>query len=430
MQRLMRAVFVAAAIVLVAPLSTAQTRGSPPPVTSRSGGGVRSGVSVDLGNVIDGLGVERGCNRVQRTLRVIPVIAVFGANDNGDHALAEPVPGAAAGSLRPWRPVAPYLRSSRGGDGDYVMGWIHRANRVLANSGATFRFSETDVAYDRVNDSAINLLGTAAYWDHAQAFFRAKVSGPAIDPRYAGRLVLLFSWGPGRTPRTGGLSDIDSWFVMMPAALYGGTQWEGEDVPGWYMMIHEFGHFMGLDHTFAEPTRSTYESVATGARGYQTNGTFTTPGQNLQFARQSSSPALTVDLAAIAAASSFPGGDGDATSKSRTTALLGAPPFSYTVTGVTDTPLDLGLGWAPAVRNANPCSAQATTVAGQNYSNAVNRTNPMSYTLCDTSGMAFSAGQLAVIETSFTYPHRAYMLRRDRRTIEECEPLESHITER
>lgn len=438
----------ASAIVLasICASSQAQTRMPPaqrePQTTEVPARGLET--TIDAGAVLDVVRrITRGCHEESRVIHEIPLIAVFVADDNGSRATAMPAPGfTPQSSLRPWRPRAPYLMSRAGQD--YVLEWARRSNRVFANSRATFRFSEGDIAYDRINNTALNAFVTDATstdhqkWDAAQAFFRAKVSGPSPDPRYAGRLVLLFQWGAGteaQGPRSSGVADIDSWFLVMPSRLYGGTTWNGAEVPGWYLQAHEFGHFMGLNHPFPDGDndrwRTIVERLASGSRGLSPSGNASSfPNEDAnerQFSPQPTSPDLIHDRGVFEATSAGGLVDRDAIPMERTTYYVDGSSRHYSVAGVHDTPPDLGLGWAPAWRNASPCEPHEGQVNGGAYSNVTNRTNIMSYTICDFNGLSFTPDQLNVIETSFALPHRSYMTRRVRRTIEVCEPLASRI---
>lgn len=417
--------------VMAAPASSQPRVPEPRPI-ERGG----ASVSVDVGALFDvARALTTGCRSERRRFQEIRVVATFVADDDGGRATALPVNGpVAAGAARPWRPRAPFLMGPRGQD--YVLEWIKHTNRVLANSSASFRLSETDVTYDRIDDTDLNAFTTAEQWNAAQAFFRDKVSRPIPDPRYAGRLVLLFQWGPGSEsegPRGSGLADIDSWFLIMPSRLYGGTQWEGADIPGWYMMPHEFGHFMGLNHPFPDgPTdagREILERLASGARGLSFGGgyQFQQGGAPGQFAPQPSSAQLLADLAQYNANQTGAAFDRDAAPMERTTILFDGTPFPYTIDGVGDTPGDLGLGWAPAMLAASPCSPRQAAFHGAPYSNVTNRTNVMSYTICDTSGLRYTPAQVSVMEKSLTYPHRAYAAREVTRSVQVCRPLASRV---
>ena len=419
----------------VAPSSSAQSSRQHPATSPHES------VTVDIGSVISQLGRVSSCHQENRSIQLIRVIAVFGADDDGGRATATLPRQTRQGPhptlvLRPYRPLAPYLASAAGED--YVMEWIRRTNRILANSNAPFRLSEPDVAYDLVRDTAINTQATAAQWQYSQDFFRAKVMGTP-DPLYAGRLILHFPWGVGTAaqgPRGSGASDINSWFVAMPSRVFGGTMWESQEIWGWYMMPHEFGHFLGLQHTFVWPAQELLEAMAMGYRGAQVamndkGGSyypFTSNGSPGIYALQPSSPELDADWQFVGTTlQSSPVPDTDTQGFSRSLQIGADATFDYTVDGVADTPADLGLGWAPTRQHVDPCSPQSVTMFGAPYSNLTNRTNPMSYTLCATQGMRYTPGQVAVMETSLQYPHRAYFVTQVQRSVDVCTATASRM---
>lgn len=428
------------ALALLAPPSSAQsTRGTPPPTRGRAGGSV--GVSVDLGNVLQAL--SRNCHTERRDIKLIHIVAVFGADDDGGRATA--VAASVRGgntSITPltYTPRAPYLSSDTGED--YVMRWIRTTNRVLANSNAPFRLSEDDVVYDLVRNTVINRQGNDADGAAAQAYFRDKAIGANPDPRYAHRMVLFFPWGPDATiPRGSGASSISSWFVSMPSNVNGGTLWNNEEIWGWYMMPHEFGHFMGLVHTFAEPAREYYEILTIGRRQgslvpnddgvlvphFDIDGPVNSAGQHYYFI-QSQSRQLRIDTEVLQSNMFW---DGDAGGFDETTDF-GTHVLNYHVAGVADTPVDIGLGWAPVARQSSPCVARSGTLNNAPYSNVTNRTNPMSYSICAPEGMRYTPGQVAVMEWALeTLPHRAYFVTNEHnRRIQVCTPEESSFATR
>lgn len=428
------------ALAVLAPPSSAQsTRATPPTARRQSGGGV--GVTVDLGNVLRG--ISRNCHNERRDIKLIHVIAVFGADDDGGRATATIAqPRASGGALEAvsYRPRAPYLSSDTGED--YVMRWIRTTNRVLANSNAPFRLSEDDVVYDMVRNTVLNRQGNDADGAAAQAFFREKIIGASPDPRYAHRMVLFFPWGPHATiPRGSGASAISSWFVSMPSNVNGGTLWNDEEIWGWYMMPHEFGHFMGLVHTFAEPPREYYELLAIGDRNgslvptsdgyfvphFEVEGPVNTGGNHYYFVQQPS-PQLQADLGVLQSNMFW---DGDAGGFDETTDF-GTHVLSFHVAGVPDTPLDIGLGWTPVARQTGPCTARSGTLNNAPYSNITNRTNPMSYSICAPEGMRYTPGQIAVMSWALeNLPHRAYFVTNEHnRRIQVCTPEDSAFATR
>lgn len=324
------------------------------------------------------------------------------------------------------------------------MEWIRRTNRVLANSDAPFRLSESDVAYDLVRNTQINSLaiipngpGEADDQGVAELYFRDKVNGPTPDPRYAGRLIMHFPWGPTTNealgPRGGGFSDINMWSVSMPARVYGGTRWGTQEIWGWYMMAHELGHFLGLQHTATNPGWSLYEAYAQGYRqpAILSNGDIDygihgpDPGR---YDIQPSSPQLTADNAfAMDKLNGAPVYDADSGGLDRIMAYANGTTLAYHVAGVADTPTDLGLGWAPSAQGRDPCAQVTATINGANYTNITNRTNPMSYSLCITDGMRFTPGQLAVMSESLTLPHRSYFISHVERVAQVCTPATPRI---
>jgi hypothetical protein len=466
MKRLLALGLLSFALTSAPPVSIAQQREptqpvtrapqAPPPPSNQTPAQQQPNATVltpgDVGRLVGAIRqLASGCRQAPRTVQIIRVIAVFGADDDGSRATATPIRAQTSGApplresaatLRPYRPVAPYLASASGED--YVMEWIRRTNRVLANSDAPFRLSESDVAYDLVRNTDINSLAVIAHGPGeaddeavAETYFRNKVNGANPDPRYAGRLVMHFPWGSDTNvangPRGGGFSDINMWSVSMPARVYGGTRWGTQEIWGWYMMAHELGHFLGLQHTAIDPPWFLFEAYAQGHRSptllpdggisYAIHGA--DPGR---FDIQASSPQLSADVAfAMGLLNGAAVFDGDSYGVQRTMTYANGSTLNYNVAGVSDTPPDMGLGWAPSTQNRDPCTAASATVNGTLYSNVTNRTNPMSYSLCITEGMRFTPGQVAVMAESLTLPHRSYFISHVERVAQVCTPAASRI---
>jgi hypothetical protein len=360
------------------------------------------------------------------------VLVAFGANSDGTRATAEflgeqsmPNPVVPGGPQQPtgwkiYRPASPWLSA---GPRDFVKEMIHLTNRVLANSNAPFRLDENDVLYDRIDDDKMNRATDNVM---LREEFQKRID---TDPRYNKRVIFHIPWGKGPVPRSNGLSDVDSNFVGLPARMDGDTKWRGRPVWGWYMMAHEFGHFMGLQHTAYSPIRRPYEALAAGARGALIatdekgvrNVRFSQPASRPQsFHPQQLDPQLAKDRAVMAAwiKERMAGNiDQDVNSYMRPE---GRVQPKWTVAGVADTPVDFGLGMAPTEAGQDPCQPYSMVIGETTFTNQVNRSNVMSYTICQPESLRYSPGQVKVMTDMLRRAGKARFVHRRKGKILKC----------
>jgi hypothetical protein len=184
-------------------------------------------------------------------------------------------------------------------------------------------------------------------------------------------------------------------------------------IPGWYLMAHEMGHHMGLQHTFNDGPRGLLEAIALGE---PITGTVTQPDGSLTLTF--GPPAIdTLGYAArpvtqqtrdntVKWMNSFPcSWDPDSFD------IIRPPDPKIIAKGVYDTGIDLGLGLGPYF-GKSPCDVVTNVSIGKisGLSNYVNRTNPMSYTLCPAAGMHYSPQQVDVMVQTLQQPdHRLFV---------------------
>ncbi|MGA2111159.1 MAG: hypothetical protein ABSG98_03280 [Anaerolineales bacterium] len=121
--------------------------------------------------------------------------------------------------------------------------WDDQANKIFAKASVRFIYDphldfatlKSTVLNDMSGDSDANWLGEVDVANQVAA-------------GYPGRVVVLFTYGPGKGPEGGGFSWSDYNFVKMPgfnidrACGY-------QDIS---LLAHEIGHYFGLSHPFAE----------------------------------------------------------------------------------------------------------------------------------------------------------------------------------
>ncbi|GAB2521420.1 zinc metalloprotease [Lysobacter humi (ex Lee et al. 2017)] len=334
---------------------------------------------------------------------------MLAANSDGTKATGEWIDGKLV-------PKAPFLRAGNGGPnlvtedykGDYIRQWVAITNSVLAGSGAGFRLDSNIVFVEEKNST----LNAATDGDAINAFFKGKRADTTASNPYAKRLIMLFAWGTGDQPSGGGASDIRASYVLMPAKVDGGTQIQGEPVPGWYMMAHELGHHLGLRHTFADGPRDIFEQLAqgrtlTGLSAVADGGVVPTWGP-------------------VPAAADYGPHTPSAATKKLVDEYYNKWPYSFDqdqfdvvdevsgevlARGVKDTGIDLGLGLAPYLSKGS-CEAVSNVSIGPltGIDNSVNRRNPMSYTLCPASQLSFSPDQVTVMTETLARPsHKVFV---------------------
>lgn len=406
----------ALAVALLATLST---------LTAYAGPGVPPGKTPHGGIQVSKLPLGRElfqeCHTESRKVTVLPILAVLSANTDGTKAVGEWNHGVLS-------PIAPYLRASAGGpnlvangyQGDYIREWVRITNDILARSNAPFRLGE-DIQYVEEKNTMLN---AAEDYPAIDAFFAAKRNAGGANNPYANRMILLFAWGTGNEPYGGGASDIRSNFVRMPARVDGGTTMQGKPVPGWYMMAHEVGHHLGLQHTFPDGPRALLEAVA---QGYPLNGLTTDKDGN------------TIGVWGSGGSADYGPVNASQTTKDNVAAYLNKYPYAFdqdqfditddtgklVAHGVKDTGIDLGIGLAPLYGKA-PCEAVSNITLGPltGLDNATNRHNPMSYTLCPTSQLVYTPGQVKVMVESLARPDHALFVSQRTESTQVCKPRE------
>lgn len=126
---------------------------------------------------------------------------------------------------------------------------IADANLVMARAGLRYVW-DNQITYRRAERLNAELLGAGAV--------ERDVELRRIASEDVHRMpIVLENWGSGWSAMTqrspGGLSWND--YVAMPSAknvrIYAGRTWE-QDLTGW-MLLHEGGHYLGLDHTAPSP---------------------------------------------------------------------------------------------------------------------------------------------------------------------------------
>ena len=140
-----------------------------------------------------------------------------------------------------------------------VQQWVTFANSVWANAGIQFAFEPSRDFVDVRSTLVNNMTGVG------DANWAAEV-GAANDiaARYAGKLTVLFRWGPGNSPTGGGFSWWDYSFVVCPG--FNDTWHCGQQ--NRTVLAHEVGHHLGLPHTFG----GAYATVDEAASVLAANG--------------------------------------------------------------------------------------------------------------------------------------------------------------
>jgi hypothetical protein len=135
-----------------------------------------------------------------------------------------------------------------------VKAWVDYANGVFAPAGVRFRFDPRADGPDwtELKHTAINSMagGADANWRESARAANAEAAGRP------GKLVVFLRHGPGKNPTGGGFSWIDYNFVVAPG--YWNTFVPSGQNQG--LLAHEFGHFLGLAHTFGPEFKTVKEA--------------------------------------------------------------------------------------------------------------------------------------------------------------------------
>ena len=146
-----------------------------------------------------------------------------------------------------------------------VKKWVDQANQIFAASNVgiqlVFDPSTSGPDWETLNNTTINSLSSGAGpWKEANE--RAT--------KYPGKVVFFFRFGPDPKDPTGNgfafppQSGIETNFVAMP----------GFDTSGWNpaILAHEFGHYVGLYHTFPGWSDDVTDTTAKAADYTKKNG--------------------------------------------------------------------------------------------------------------------------------------------------------------
>lgn len=187
----------------------------------------------------------------QVKLRLLRVLVVLMTDDKGGRPMGEVVKGSAV-------PADPWLRdASRHPPGkSFIDDWISLANAQLWHSGATFMLDSQNVRYVLEHNTKVNCMD-GEEGDEALAKLLALRRKPAIDNPWRNSVILLCRWGaPGQViPDWGAFSGPFNDCVVLGRYLRSDddpVMIDGKGVPGNNLLSHEFGHFMGLAHTFPD----------------------------------------------------------------------------------------------------------------------------------------------------------------------------------
>lgn len=124
-----------------------------------------------------------------------------------------------------------------------VTQWVNFANRVFSVANVQFQFQPGRGDFVELKSTLLNNLTGVEDID----WTAQKKTGNAIAAKYSGKLVVFFRHGRGPGATGGGFSWWDYNFVAMPG--FDDASHCGH--PHTDALAHEFGHFLGLPHTFA-----------------------------------------------------------------------------------------------------------------------------------------------------------------------------------
>jgi hypothetical protein len=186
-----------------------------------------------------------------KTYSLMRVVAVLTARSDGSQALGEEVNGKVV-------PAEPYLRDSsvhKDPGSNYITDSIKLLNTQLLQGGASFGLDVDNIEYvleanDMLHTRECDVAGDATTVE----FINMRAAEPGSP--YKDRVILLYRWGanPNQTTQSG-CSDVNSPYILLPGRhRVWGFYLDGQPQYQNNLLTHEFGHFMGLPHTFPTVT--------------------------------------------------------------------------------------------------------------------------------------------------------------------------------
>ena len=327
---------------------------------------------------------------------LLRVTAVLTAKDDGSQALGRYQDGKVI-------PMEPYLRDPgkhKTLDDNYVKDWIQLANYQLLQSGANFGLDLQNLVYVLEKNTLLNTVDCsgpgAAQGPAVASFITDRVNDATPGNPYHNSVILLYRWGADpNNPAGQSCSSVDSPCLLLNQYQQTPFIVDGQTKPLVNnQLTHEFGHFMGLDHTFP--------NIANDLMGIADLGGNNPLCLALIDANLPNMPGIThADLVKA---------------EQNARDIIKAWPYSYDQddcgdTGVIpdeyaigDTPIDLGTGF-PLIFGHPACSGTwqipVALHADDSASVAVNdtvRTNVMSYWICGAAAQRFSTDQVKRME--------------------------------
>ena len=137
-------------------------------------------------------------------------------------------------------------------DDNYIKDWIQLANLQLFTSGARFGLDVEKINYVLVKNTFLNTLECDATTGLAE-WVADRMKDPAPDNPYRDSVILLYRWGSDPNKPTGqSCSGVDSPLLLLNRYREDPMMYDGQayGLGGDDQLTHEFGHFMGLEHTF------------------------------------------------------------------------------------------------------------------------------------------------------------------------------------
>ncbi len=127
---------------------------------------------------------------------------------------------------------------------DEIAAWVERANEVFASANIRFDFNPVPGSgdWEEVSSTLLNTMEGSGHPEWGAQVIAAN----AIAAQVPDRVLVIFRWGRGASPTGGGFSWTDNNYVVMPG--FEVTQVCGVQNIG--LLAHEFGHYLGLAHTF------------------------------------------------------------------------------------------------------------------------------------------------------------------------------------